>query len=92
MRLTNTVTLIPPEADGYDAGCQPVVIRGAEAEEAGVRYTTGGLQLIVDEQGVDERWDVRFSGLSYEVSAVVPWLKQRHPRRVLLFCSKVADV
>ena len=86
MRLTERVTLIDTEGDEHETVCYPLLIRGGEAEESGVRVPQGALQLVIDEQGVTEDWTVVFKTRQYGIAGIVPYLKRKLPTRVVLAC------
>ena len=87
MRLREHVTLIPPVGDAVETVCHPMIARGSEIEQAGVRVEQGGIQLIIDQQSVTPQWDVDFRGRRYGVTAIVPYLKRRYPKRDVLICE-----
>ena len=90
MRLTEVVKLIPPGDDpSFDVHCHPLSIRGSIAEEAGVLIPLGGLQLVIRKHEVDEDWLVKYKGRSYEVMAVLPYIKRRVPQREVIICGPV---
>ena len=88
MRLVDRVELINGDERRFTV-CQAISVRGSVAEEAGVQVPLGGIQLVIDKQGVTERWLVRYQDKNYEVISVIPYLKVRNPRRVVLVCNPV---
>ena len=92
MRMTDRCTLIDPDDNRIDTVCHVMLARGSEIEDAGVRIELGGLQLIVDAQGVTNDWNVEYQGRDYGVAAVTPYLKRRYPKRDVLLCEALANV
>ena len=88
MRLVDRVELINGDERRY-AACQAILARGSVAEEAGILIPLGSIQLVVDRQGITERWLVRYQDKNYEVISIIPYLKVSNPRRDVLVCSPV---
>jgi len=87
MIFAERTELTSPDGDTRYVGCKPLTVRRSDIEDAGVKAAVGSLQLVVDEQGVTEDWNVEFRNQSYSIIAIQPYLKRRLPRRVVLICE-----
>ena len=90
--MSERCTLIDSQGERIDAACHVMLARGSEIEEAGVRIELGSLQLIVDEHGVTNEWNVEYRDRVYGVVSVTPYLKRKYPKRDVLLCEVLADV
>ena len=89
MRLTKTITIVPPEGKRFDTSCHPLMVRGSVAEDAGIQIPLGGLQLVVWRGIAEQGWAVIYQGKSYEIISVDPYIKRKVPQREVLVCSPV---
>ena len=88
VRLTHRIKAHLPGGTTVSLPCRPMTLRVAETEEAGTQVPVGSLQLLINRHAsANTDWRVDFENQRYGVIGVIPFLRQRLPKRQVLICA-----